>query len=194
MLNTLKAIKEILLTKNIYEGGIAFLGDKNADRLDKVYIESRYITKNNEILFITGESPFYVRELITGKKIPVIYMDRQKQYEFPYRRNPKFNVSRKNLPDYCIIFDKWINRFNICYNLNLYSLEKVNRTLFTYKKEDNKLFKEKGIHTVDAIINECLSYTNKLKKQREEIENEQEQNEKIKKVLIEKYLNNKVQN
>lgn len=68
MLNTLKAIKEILLTKNIYEGGIGFLGDKNADRLDKVYIESRYITKNNEILFITGESPFYVRELITGKK------------------------------------------------------------------------------------------------------------------------------
>lgn len=95
MLNTLKAIKEILLTKNIYEGGIGFLGDKNADRLDKVYIESRYITKNNEILFITGESPFYVRELITGKKIPVIYMDRQKQYEFPYRRNPKFNVSKK---------------------------------------------------------------------------------------------------
>lgn len=98
------------------------------------------------------------------------------------------------MPDYCIIFDKWINRFNICYNLNHYSLEKVNKTLFTYKKEDNKLFKEKAIHTVDAIINECLSYTNKLKKQREEIENEQEQNEKIKKVLIEKYLNNKVQN
>lgn len=193
MLETLIAIKKILLTKNIYQGEISFLNNRNADRLDEVYIKGKFINESDklsekEILFKTGESPFYVRELLTNKKIPVIYLNCHKKGEFAYTRNPKFNISRENLPEYCIIFDKWINRFDTCYNLNHYKFEVVNGLLYTYKKEDSKLFEEKGIHKIDNVINDCLSYTNELKNQRKKLEEEYEQNEKIKKVLINSYL------
>ncbi len=75
MIKTLKAIKEVLLTEGIYEGEIFFLQDRNAGRLCDVYFASSEIIKGNEkILFKTGESPFYVRELLTGKKIPECFV------------------------------------------------------------------------------------------------------------------------
>lgn len=183
MLSTLTAIKKVLLTKNIYKGNIYFLANKKSKKLNEVYVRSSQILENKEItkeiLFKTGESPFYVRELLTGKKIPVIYLERPKVCELPYSRNPKFNIDYKNLPDYCIIFDKWINDFEGCLNIANYDLKNVYKILSIYEKENNIL---------DEIIKECLYYTKNINDQIEKIEKEENENKLAKKVLIESYL------
>lgn len=196
MIKTLKAIKEVLLTEGIYEGEIFFLQDRNAVRLCDVYFASSEIIKENkktgkDILFKTGESPFYVRELLTGKKIPVIYLEPQKSYErYSYSRNPKFNTPRSKLPEYCIIFDKWLNRLDKSYDLGLFNLDYVNEILYNYKKLDKQLEEKNGAHIVDEIIKSCLNYTRKATEERERLEKKKNDDEAIKKVLIERYLKN----
>lgn len=75
MLETLKAIKRTLLTENIYEGDIFFLQDENENSFEKAYIASYAMLEQKyerrRVLFKTGDSPYYVKELLTGKKIPV---------------------------------------------------------------------------------------------------------------------------
>ena len=178
MLETLKAIKRTLLTENIYEGDIFFLQDKNENSFEKAYIASYAMLEpkyeRRRVLFKTGDSPYYVKELLTGKKIPVLYLERL-DYDLAKPGHCfKFNISKDKLPEYCIIFDKSYANFQACTNLAKRDLDYVRKTLASYENEDKLLNEKNNTHLIDEILSECLKYVNIVSEKR--YQNEQREN------------------
>ncbi len=193
MLETLKAIKRTLLTENIYEGDIFFLQDKNENSFEKAYIASyamqEPICERRRVLFKTGDSPYYVKELLTGKKIPVLYLERLDYDLAKPGHYFKFNISKDKLPEYCIIFDKSYANFQACNNLAKRDLDYVRKTLADYENEDKLLNEKKNTHLIDEIISECLKYIEIVSEKRCQNEKRENEDETAKRILIEKYLN-----
>lgn len=192
MLETLKAIKRTLLTENIYEGDIFFLQDENENSFEKAYIASYAMLEpkyeRRRVLFKTGDSPYYVKELLTGKKIPVLYLERL-DYDLAKPRHCfKFNISKDKLPEYCIIFDKSYANFQACTNLAKRDLDYVRKTLASYENEDKLLNEKNNTHLIDEILSECLKYVNIVSEKRYQNEQRENEDETAKRILIEKYL------
>lgn len=195
MLETLKAIKRTLLTENIYQGDIFFLQDKNENSFEKAYIASYAMLEpkyeRRRVLFKTGDSPYYVKELLTGKKIPVLYLERL-DYDLAKPGHCfKFNISKDKLPEYCIIFDKSYANFQACTNLAKRDLDYVRKTLASYENEDRLLNEKNNTHLIDEILSECLKYVNIVSEKRYQNEQRENEDETAKRILIEKYLNRK---
>ncbi len=191
MLETLKAIKRTLLTENIYEGDIFFLQDENENSFEKAYIASYSIPRfeKRRVLFKTGDSPYYVKELLTGKKIPVLYLERL-DYDLAKPGHCfKFNILKDKLPEYCIIYDKSYANFQACSNLAKRDLNYVSKTLADYENEDKFLNEKQNTHLIDEILSECLKYVKMVSEKRYQNEKRENKDERAKRILIEKYLN-----